>query len=242
MNCQKCGSPLADDHQFCIQCGTQIQVDNLNSTVSMMNKASKTGKKILITIIVIAIVLVCIISSYFLLFSVPTVEGRYYDLNCEMLYMEFVAERGNSYNGNVAWYVNVGNDITDPLLSGTWKREKGDITTKIDDSEGEDTYILYKNHLVASTTIYLGSIPSGITFDATCTLQKEGGNNDFIFRKDGTFEQCVRGGEHAGLYKGTYTREDDIITCNFNDPTKTYSLLMYICPKGISASVYYKQE
>lgn len=95
------------------------------------------------------------------------------------------------------------------LDSGSYSVEEGGIHTY---SETDDVNSLYYvtdgDYIFAEAYLYEGNIPSGISFEAVCTYERNGADGEISFHQDGTYEEETAEGESLS---GTYERDGNLI-------------------------------
>lgn len=100
-----------------------------------------------------------------------------------------------------------GQDFT--LDSGSFSVEEGGIQFY---SETDDAnalfYVIDGEYIFAREYLYEGSIPSGGTFEAVCSYEKDGVSQEISFHEDGTYEETTAEGDSL---RGTYERDGNLI-------------------------------
>ncbi|HBC31600.1 MAG TPA: hypothetical protein DC024_10215 [Clostridiales bacterium] len=221
MYCGKCGKKVPNGCDYCMYCGTKVNLDEQNKTIVRSKVFNK--KKLYILIAVFFLAFLSLIGGYFLFFNSPKIEGKYYSLYADKGYIEF--SKDGTYKESM--------EDDDSAFNGTWTIESGYLILKDNLLGTEDKTTIYKNYIVYSKYIYKGNIPSGTKFDAICTYDNN--NDQYIFNSDGTMKYINSGKVNNGIY----SRNGEIITFHFNDDDQTYKLLIY--GGGVDNSVYYKK-
>lgn len=106
------------------------------------------------------------------------------------------------------------------LMTGSYEARDDTVTLTSDGNENlgaeseTETFFVLNDMLIPQNYIYEGTIPSGQTFDAECTMTDSGGQvYEVRFAKDGSYTYVVKGisGEENSSLKGTYEREGDFL-------------------------------
>lgn len=116
-----------------------------------------------------------------------------------------------------------GQDFT--LDSGSFSVEEGGIQFY---SETDDAnalfYVIDGEYIFAREYLYEGSIPSGKTFEAVCSYERNGISQEISFHEDGTYEETTAEGDSLS---GTYERDGNLIRRTMEDGSPELDFYIY---------------
>lgn len=235
MFCGKCGSNIPDGYEFCMKCGTKIDLESLEvdtiqiPVMSNQVPSNKNRLKILIPVVVLVVIAISI-GSYFVFFTSTKIEGRYNGYSSyDDGYFDFTTDKTSSNKGT---YVYLLSNILDYPENGVWEIKDGKLIIS-DYYHDNDILLMYKNYIYYADYTYKCKIPDGKTFDLICTL----GESKYSFSKNGAFTSTYEG----DVTTGTYERDGDTISVKLKQPTTRKDFRLLIVEDGINNSAYYKK-
>lgn len=202
--------------------------------MAKLNK--KTKKRILISIIAVALIAIVLIGICIyknMTSKLYSGDGIYYSQQNDGKYLQF--KKDNTFT-----FATKIDENTEDISKGTWTENNNSVTLTFSESNATYKFIKTENgYLYREDKVFRGKTSDEKLLNNRYVLEKDGEVvEEMWFLKDGTVDYQIIG--DSRINSGTYTRVDDILIVRYNK-NPSVAVRFLVLDNGITKDIFYKE-